>query len=149
MNVGYLSVTVPESLQPALVDESAGAHAFDLFEDRSGTRMKLKPRVPDTAPAQIFLHHFVHCRGITPLKPESDGKSNIATLVENARVISELHVVCADGLAFALLGKQVTRVENVGDKHCTLAFRFGLQEVEILPDSSADSAWDAYIMFEA
>src|SRR6476660_2876900 len=59
VNVRDLCVAVPETFQPALIDKTAGAHSFDFLEDRSSAWMKLKPGMPSSAPAKVFLHHLV------------------------------------------------------------------------------------------
>jgi len=80
MNVGDLRIAVSESLESALIDEPACSHSFDLLEYRAGAWMKLQPRMPGAAPAQVFLHDLVHCWSITALKLKSHRERNVATV---------------------------------------------------------------------
>jgi len=65
VDVRYLSITVPESFQAALIYEPPRPNALDLLENRTGARMELEPGMSASAPAQILLHDAMHHRGIT------------------------------------------------------------------------------------
>src|SRR6476620_1389836 len=68
VNVGYLRTSVAISLEPALIDQTAGTHSLDLLEDRPCTGVELKPRMSRTTPAQILLHDAMHQGGIAALE---------------------------------------------------------------------------------
>src|ERR1044072_5200336 len=53
---GNLGVTDPKPFHAQLVDETAGATALDLLEDRSSARMPLEPRMLSATPAEVLLH---------------------------------------------------------------------------------------------
>jgi hypothetical protein len=100
--MGDLRVSVAKSFQSALIDQAACPHSFDFLEDRPSARVKLKPWMPGSAPAQVFLHNLVHGAGVAALKLESHCKGDIAALMEDARVIPKLHVIRANGFPAAL-----------------------------------------------
>ena len=62
VDVRDLGVADAKALEPALIDEPAGADALDLLEDRTGARVPVEPGMPAAAPAQILLHDAVHRR---------------------------------------------------------------------------------------
>ena len=107
VDVRYLGVAIPESLQSDLIDQPASTDALDFLEDRAGARMILEPGMLASAPAQVFLHDAVHGCLIAGLQFERDGKRNISLFVERARVVAEVHVVAIDGLSLAVVREQL------------------------------------------
>ncbi len=53
VDMGNLRAADAKSLEAALVDEPAGADAFDLPEDASGAGVILEPRMASAAPRQV------------------------------------------------------------------------------------------------
>lgn len=96
VDVRNLGISVPKSLQPALIHESARSNSFDLLEDGAGTWVKLKPWMSAPTPAQIFLHDSMHHRGISRQEPERDGEYNVSATVENASIVSKAHVIAVN-----------------------------------------------------
>ena len=78
VDVRDLRVADAKSLEPALVDEPAGADAFDLLEDRAGARMPIEPRVLAAAPAQVLLQNALQHRLIGAREPERRGQHDVA-----------------------------------------------------------------------
>src|SRR5215211_880810 len=148
MDVGDLSVAMAKAFQSALVDQAACSDSFDFFEDRSGTRMELQPRVPASAPTQVFLHDAMHCRRIAALKLKNCCQDNVTADVKDALVVAELHVVTVYNPTLSLLRQDHCRVEHISDEHGALAFRLRLEEMQVLPDSTSDGAGNSDVMFE-
>lgn len=107
MDMRYLRATVPEPLEPNLVNQASGPYSLDLFEDRTCTGMKLKPGVPGSTPAQVLLHDAMHGRRVTFFQLKGDGKRNVPPVVKHAGVVSELHVLAIDSPACSFFSQQV------------------------------------------
>lgn len=93
VDMGNLGIAMPISPESTLINQPSGANTLDFLEDGSGAGVKVKPGMPAPPPAQILLHHLVHCRGITGQKLKRDGESYVTTAMKNACVIAEFHVV--------------------------------------------------------
>ncbi len=148
VNVRDLRVAMAETLQADLVDETPGADALDLLEDRPRARVILEPRVFATTPAEILLHDAVHDCLITPIELESDCEGDVALLVEGAGVVTELHVIAIDRLSPAIVGEQLRRLEDLGDEHGPFPRWCGRKKVQVLPDRSADSTGNPDIVLQ-
>lgn len=144
-----LCAAVAMTLESALIDQPASSHSLDLLEDRARTRVKLKPRVTGAAPAQVFLHDFVHGGSFPSFKLKSDGEGNIVAVVENARVVAEFHVVGAYSFSAAFFREEIARVKNIGDEHGPLALGLWLEEMKVLPDSAPNRAGDSHVVLES
>src|SRR5262249_10734058 len=149
VNVRNLRVTLTESLQTALIDETPGPDALDLLEDRAGARMPIEPRVPAPAPTQILLKDAVHRRLIASAQAESRSEHEVAPVMEHRIVVTEVHVVRSDGLALTLFGEDVARLEDLGDEHRALAVGRRREKMEVLPDRAAHGARDPDVMLQA
>ncbi len=102
MYVRDLGIAMAKTLEPALIDQSSRAHSFDFLEDRSGAWMKLKPGMPCPSPAQILLHDAMHRADIARCQPEGDCEGDLVTVVEDARVVTESHVLFVDEMPLSL-----------------------------------------------
>ena len=100
------------------------------------------------APTEIFLHDSVHDRFVARLELEGHGQRDVPLLVECAGVITELHIVAIDGLSPAVVGEKLSRLKNFRDEHGSLSLRGGRKKVQVLPDRSANSAWDSNVVFQ-
>ena len=101
MNVGDLRTAPAKSLEPGLIHESPRANALDLLEDRSGARMPIEPRVLSAAPAEILLQDAVQNRLVPARELEGRGQDDVATMVEDRVIVSELYVFGPDCLSLA------------------------------------------------
>ena len=90
-------------LRPRLIHESARANALDLLEDRSGARMPIEPRVLSAAPAEVLLKDAMENRLVPARELEGRGQHDVATMVEDRVVVSELYVFGSDCLSLAFL----------------------------------------------
>ena len=52
----------------------------------------LEPRVTRAAPAQVLLHDAMHRRRVAGASSESHGERDLVPVMENARIVAELHV---------------------------------------------------------
>src|SRR4051812_28853464 len=68
--------------------------------------------------------------------------------MKDSVVIAEFHILRTDRLPLTLFAENLTRLEDLGDEHRSLAFRSGRQKMQILPDGSAHGTWDADIVLE-
>ena len=148
MNVRYLRVTMAETLQSDLIDETACANTLDLLEDGTGTWVIFEPRMLAATPAEIFLHDTVHDRFVAPFELESHRQRDVPLLVECAGVVTELHVVPIDCLSPAIVCQQLGGLENLRDEHGSLSLRSGRKKVQVLPDRSADRAGDSDVVLQ-
>src|SRR3954465_12190041 len=69
-------------------------------------------------------------------------------MVEDRIVVGKLHIVGTNSTALALGRQDVTRVENFGDEHRSLALGRGREEMQVLPDGAANGARNSDVMFE-
>ena len=149
VNVRNLRITLAETLQTDLIDQTSRPDALDFLEDRARTWMILEPRVLAPTPAEIFLHNAVHDRFVALVESESHSERDVPLLVERTGVVAELHVVPIDGLSPAIVGEQLRGLENLGDEHGSLTRRSGREKVQILPDCSADRAGNSDVVLQA
>src|SRR5581483_6012610 len=98
VDVRDLRVAVTKPFEPALIDQSAGADAFLLLEDRARARMPIEPRVPAAAPTQILLQNSVHRSLIAALELERRREDDVATMMKDGIVVAEVDVGRVDGL---------------------------------------------------
>src|SRR5689334_7135747 len=104
MQVGNLRIADAMALQSTLIDQSTRADVLDLLEDRSGARMDVEPRVTRPAPREVLLEDLVHPITVTRRQREPHCQRHIAMMMQDARVVSECHVVTIGGASFAALG---------------------------------------------
>src|SRR5215216_5201694 len=149
VDVGDLSVADAKALEPALVDQTARANALDLLEDRPGARVNLEPRVTGAAPAQVFLHDTVHGARVATVELERHAERDLVTLMENARIVTELHVRLVNDMPLAPLIEQLGGLEDLFDEHGSLSLRRRRKEVQVLPDRSANRARNTDVVLEA
>jgi zinc protease len=149
VDVGDLRIAHAKSLQPALVDETSGAYAFDLLEDRPGTRVNLEPRVTRSAPAQVLLHDAMHCAGVTRRELKGHRQRDLVTAVENARIVPESHVRPVHQMTLVPLIQELGGFEHFLDEHRALTLRRGRQKVQVLPDCPANGARDTDVVLQA
>jgi hypothetical protein len=107
MDVGDLGVAMPKTLQAALIDQSSRADSFDFLEDRSRTWVKLKPRMPASSPTEVFLHDSMHYRCVAGHELERGGQYYIPAAMENAGIVSKLHVVPAYDTPVSFFGQNL------------------------------------------
>lgn len=148
MNVRYLRVTVTKTLQSDLIDETSGANALDLLEDRASTWVIFEPWMLATTPAEIFLHDAVHDRFVARLELERHGQGDVPLFMECAGVVTELHVVPIDCLSPAIVCQQLGGLEDLRDEHCSLSRRRGRKKVQVLPDRSANRAGNSDVVLQ-
>src|SRR5688572_9514108 len=150
VRVDERDLRVPDAmaLEAALIDKTTGADPFDLLEDRPGAGMPIEPGMPCATPAEVLLHDAMHHVRILPLELKGRRQDHVSTMMEDRVVIPESHVRRVDGQARALLGEEVGGPEHFGDEHRALALRSGRQEMQVLPDRTADRAGDADVMLE-
>ena len=148
VNVRDLGIAMAESLEPALVDETASSHSLDFFEDRAGAWMELKPGMTCTPPAQILLHDAMHDGGIAAFELKGHRESDILPMVKDAGIVAKLHELLVDSLSLSLFRQELARMKDVGDEHRSLSLGLGFEEMKILPDSAADRAGNADVVFE-
>ena len=149
VDVRYLRISVPESLETNLVDQATSPNALDFFEDRAGAWMVFQPGMFSPAPAQVLLHDPVHDRLVAALELEGDGQGDVALFMQSTGVVAELHVIAVHGTAFALFGQQLGGVEYFGDEHRSLTRGGRREKMEILPHGAANSAGYSDVMLEA
>src|SRR5688500_273802 len=149
VDVGYLRIPMAMAFQATLIDQPASSHSFDLLEDRTCARVKLEPRMARTAPAQVFLHDAMHDAGVFALELEGHRESDVTAVMQNARVIPELHVIPVDSLPVTVCRKNVAGMKNVCDEHRALPLGLVLEEMEILPHRAADRAGNSNVMLDA
>ncbi len=149
VHVGDLGVAVPEALQPALINEAAGADSLDLLEDRSCAGVKLQPRVPAPAPAQILLHDALHDVHVAALETKGHREGNIASPVQHARIVAEAHVLAVHHPTLALLRQDLRGLEHFLNEHRALAIRGRREEMKILPDGTTGRARDADVVLDS
>ena len=140
VNVRNLRVTVAETLQSDLIDQTPGTDTLNFLEDRAGTWVILEPWMLAAAPTEIFLHDAVHDCFVAPLEVESHRERDVPLLMECARVVAELHVVPIDRLSPAIVCQELGRLENFRDEHGPLSRWGRRKKVQVLPDRSADRA---------
>src|SRR4051812_37244985 len=69
-------------------------------------------------------------------------------MVKDRVVIAELHVIRSDRFPLAFRAEDFTRLENLGDEHRPLALRRRRQEVQVLPDRTANRARNADVVLD-
>lgn len=148
VDMGDLRIAVAMSFQSDVINKASSSDAFDLLEDRARAWMVLEPWVLTATPAEVLLHYAVHDCLVSGLELKRHRQCDIPLLVQNAGVVSELHVVLVDSPAIALLRQEFRRVKDVGYEHGLLTCWRGREKVEILPDRSANSARNADVVFE-
>jgi len=111
--------------------------------------MPLEPGVPASTPAQILLENALQRALVGARELERGGEHDVTAVMKNGVVIAELHVVGPDGLALALLGEDVARLEHFRDEHRSFAFGRGREKMQVLPDRAANSARNAHVVLEA
>src|SRR5690606_3543305 len=79
---------------------------------------------------------------------EGDRKNDVAPVVEDAVVVSELEIVAVDGADDAILAQDLGGLDDLLDEHGALALRRGREEVEVLPHRAADAARDPDVVVE-
>src|SRR5512144_580363 len=95
VEVGDLRTADRRSLEAALIDQSAGADAFDLPEDGARARVDREPRVAGSAPAEVLLMNAVQDVGVARRQPEGRGEHVVGPMMKDRIVVAELHVVGA------------------------------------------------------
>jgi hypothetical protein len=149
VNVRNLSVSNAETFEPALVDQSSCTDAFDLLEDRACARVNVEPRVTGATPTQVLLHDSMHRRYVARGETKRDGQRDVAAFVKDAGVVAKSHVLPTDGVPCTVLVEQLSRLEHFLDEHGPLAvWRWG-EEMEILPDRTANGARNTDVVFQS
>lgn len=143
-----MRVADAEPLEPALVDEPPGTDAFDLLEDAARAGVHLEPRMAGPAPGQVLLLDAVHLGGIARRQLELHAERDLAAAVQARDVVAELHLIPTHALPLAGRQQQVDCGDDLGDEHRARALRRRRQEVQVLPDRTADRARDADIVLE-
>ena len=108
-----------------------------------------QPRVPCAPPAQILLKHAMHCPGITRFELKCHVQYDVAGVMKNGIVVSESDIRGINVRALTGFTPDAARVEHLGDKHRTSAVGRRGQEMQILPDRSADGARDTDVVFQS
>src|SRR2546428_10544179 len=111
--------------------------------------MELKPWMPASTPAEILLHDAMHDCGITGRQLEGCAEHHVLACMQNARVVTELHVVAINNSSLALLGKYFRRFKNVRYEHRALTFWLRLKKMKVLPNCPTNRAWNTDVMLEA
>src|SRR5512135_2126324 len=75
---------VDVALEPALIDETSGADAFQLLKDRTGAGVEPEIRVLLVAPLQVLAHHAAELFLRRGREAEGDREDEIAPVVQDA-----------------------------------------------------------------
>ena len=110
--------------------------------------MPIQPRVFRAAPTEILLHHALHRGGVTARQLERRRENHVAPVVKDGVVISELHIVRADGPALPLFAQDFARLEDFGQEHRSGALRRRRHKVEVLPNRAANCAGNPHIVLQ-
>ena len=104
MEPGHLRVSNAMALEPALIDQASSADILDLLEDRSRAGVNVEPWMTGTAPGEVFLENTVHAIAIAVGQFERDGQGNITMVVQDARIVTERHLIAMNDATATFLG---------------------------------------------
>lgn len=89
-------------------------------------------------PLEVLFHDAAHPLRIAGLELEGHREHHVAPVMEDRVVIAELEVADAGRPALAFLGEDLGGLGDLRDEHGPLPGRRGREEVEVLPERSAD-----------
>src|SRR5690606_177679 len=135
-------VPVHVPLEPARVDEAAGADAFDLLEDRARARVEPEVGVPLVPPREVLAHDSPELRLRGRLEAERHVQHDVAAVVQDAVIVPEPEVRPIDRPALAFLRQDLGGLDDLFDEDGPFTLRRGREEVQILPHRAADGARD-------
>src|SRR5688572_14650062 len=111
--------------------------------------MPFEPRVFAPAPTQVLLNDAMHRGGITTCQLKRRAEHDVLSMVKHRVIVAEFHILRANLLSLPFLAEDLAASENFGDEHRAFALGSRREEMEILPDRSANRAWDACVVFES
>src|SRR3954471_11673899 len=111
--------------------------------------MPIQPWMFSATPAQIFLHDAMEDRRIALREAKGDCEDDISPVMEDRVVIAEVDIVGGNRSPLVFFAEDLARFEYFGDEHGWWSDRCRCQEVQVLPNGTANSARNAHVMLES